>query len=109
MEAYNVYFLQEALEDLEEIVLYIAQSNRKAALHMHENIIEKANDLSIFPKRGRLVPDKKMSASGYRMLEIKPYIAFYRIIDKNVFIYRVLHGATNYPLLYEKISYTNDD
>ena len=104
METYDVRFLQEALEDLEEIVLYIAQDNRAAALRMHDRIIEKANDLTIFPKRGRLVPDKKMAAAGYRMLGIKPYIAFYRIIDRNVFIYRVLHGATNYPLLYEKMS-----
>ena len=103
MEDYDVHFLQEALEDLEEIVLYIAQDSRQAALRMHEKIIEKANDLTIFPRRGRLVPDKKMAAAGYRMLVIKPYIAFYRIVDRNVFIYRVLHGATNYPLLYDKM------
>ena len=106
MEAYNVRFLQEALEDLEEIVLYIAQDSRKAALRMHDRIIEKANDLVTFPKRGRLVPHKKMSVAGYRMLEIKPYVAFYRVIDNDVFIYRVLHGATNYPLLYEKMAQT---
>jgi len=38
------------------------------------------------------------------MLGIMPYIAFYRIVNHNVFIYRVLHGATNYPLLYEKMA-----
>ena len=104
MEIYDVRFLQEALDDLEEIVLYIAQDSRAAALRMHNNIIEKANDLTVFPKRGRLVPDQKMAATGYRMLDMKPYIAFYRIIDRNIFIYRVLHGATNYPLLYEKMA-----
>ena len=103
METYDVQFLQEALDDLEEIVLYIAQDSRQAALRMHDKIIEKANDLSIFPKRGRLVPDKKMAEAGYRVLGIKPYIAFYRVIERNVFIYRVLHGATNYPLLYGKM------
>ena len=103
METYDVRFLQEALDDLEEIVLYISQDSPQAALHMHDQIIEKANDLKIFPKRGRLVPDRKMAAAGYRMLGLKPYIVFYRIVDRNVFIYRVLHGATNYPLLYEKM------
>jgi len=107
METYDVRFLREALDDLEEIILYIAQDSRAAALRMHDKIIEKANDLTFFPKRGRLVPDKKMAAAGYRMLGIKPYIAFYRIIDTTVFIYRVLHGATNYPLLYEGM--TRDD
>jgi len=104
METYDVQFLQEALDDLEEIVLYIARDSRQAALRMHDKIIEKANDLAIFPKRGQLIPDKKMAAAGYRLLGIKPYMAFYRIIDRNVFIYRVLHGATNYPLLYEQMT-----
>jgi len=107
METYDVFFLQEALDDLEEIVLYIAQDNYQAALSMHDKIIEKANDLSVFPKRGRLVSEIKMAAAGFRMLGIKPYIAFYRIIDHNVFIYRVLHGAVNYPLLFDKML-TND-
>jgi toxin ParE1/3/4 len=82
---------------------YIAQDSRQAALRMHDKIIDKANDLAVFPKRGRLVPDKKIAAAGYRMLGIKPYIAFYRVVDRNIFIYRVLHGAMNYPLLYEQM------
>ena len=109
METYDVRFLQEALDDLEEIVLYIAQDSPQAALRMHDEIVERANDLTVFPKRGRLVPYEKMAAAGYRMLAIKPYIAFYRVIDRNVFIYRVLHGATNYPLLYEKMSQSDFD
>ena len=104
MEAYNVHFLQEALDDLEEIILYIVQSSRTAALRMHDEIMEKAADLSMFPKRGRPVPDVKMSKAGYRMLLVKPYIAFYRIIGCNIYIYRVVHGATNYPMLYAKMT-----
>ena len=103
MEVYDVQFLQEALDDLEEIILYIAQDSRQSALHMHDRIIEKANDLSIFPKRGRLISDKKMAAAGYRMLGVKPYLIFYRIVEHKVFIYRVLHGAINYPMLYQQM------
>ena len=100
METYDVRFLQEAMDDLEEIILYVAQHNRAAALRLHDKIIEKANDLSVFPKRGRPVPDRKMADAGYRMLAVKPYIAFYRIIGRTVFIYKVVHGASNYPTLY---------
>ena len=103
MEIYKVRFLQEALDDLEEVILYIAQDSRAAAISMHDKVVEKTKDLETFPKRGRLVPDKKIGEAGYRMLGIKPYIAFYRVIGRNIFIYRVLHGATNYPLLYEKL------
>ena len=104
MEIYDVRFLPEALDDLEEIVLYIAQDSKPAALLMHDEVIEKTNSLSIFPKRGRFVPDEKMRKAGFRSLIIKPYIAFYRVIGRNVFIYRVIHGLTNYPMLYEKMT-----
>ena len=109
MEIYEVQFLQEALDDLEEIVVYIARSSRATALRVHDEIIEKADELSVFPKRGRPVPDAKMSKAGYRMLLVKPYIAFYRIIGRNVFTYRVIHGAANYPLLYDKMLHSVND
>jgi len=105
MKVCEIHFLQEAMDDLEEIVLYIAQDSRAAAIRMHEKIIGKVGDLATFPNRGRLIPDKKMSAAGYRVLGIKPYVVFYRVIDNNLFIYRILHGATNYPLLYEKLAH----
>ena len=104
MQTYKVAFLQEALDDLEEIVLFIAQDNRNAAIRMHDEIMEKVNKLKTFPKIGRSVPDLKMQNFGFRMLIIKPYIAFYGILEDSVYIYRVIHGATNYPMLYEKMS-----
>ena len=109
MEKYEVRFLQEALDDLEETALYIAQNSRATALQVHDEIIEKADELSVFPRRGRLVPDAKMSRAGYRMLLVKPYIAFYRKIGCNVFICRVVHGAANYPLLFGEISNSAND
>lgn len=102
MENYRVEYLQTALDDLEEIVLYIAKDSVQEAIKMHDEIINKSNKLSTFPKLGREVPDKKIRRLGFRMLVISSYIAFYRIIDKKIYIYRVLHGKRNYPLLYEE-------
>ena len=104
MEIYNVRFLKEALDDLEEIVLYISQHNKTAALAMHDKILEKASGLETFPKRGRLLPDTKMRQAGYRALVVSPYLIFYRVLGQDVFIYRVIHGATNYPSLYGKMT-----
>jgi len=104
MEICNVLFLQEALDDLEEIMLYIAQDNRNAALRLYDEIMGKTDHLKTFPKLGRSVPEVKMQKFGFRMLLIKAYIAFYRVIDNTVYIYRVVHGATNYPMLYAKLS-----
>ena len=109
MEAYDVRFLEEALDDLEEIILFIAQDNPAAAMRIHDEIIRKADNLTTFPKLGRLVPDAKMSKAGYRMFLVGSYIMFYRIVGQNVFVYRVLHGATNYPVLYEKMLHSSDE
>lgn len=103
MEHYDVRFLKDALEDLEEIILYIAQDSKSAALKMHDLIIEKANDLSTFPKRGRLVPDKKIADMGFRMIVVERYLIFYKISHNTVYIHRVLHGSRNYPTLFGRI------
>jgi len=99
MEHYNVRFLADALEDVEEIVLYVARDSKAAALQMHDTIIERVRDLKPFPKRGVLIPDKKLAAYSFRMLPIGAYIAFYKIDGNVVHIHRVLHGARNYPTL----------
>jgi len=39
----------------------VFETYRQAALSTYDKIIEKANDLTIFPKRRWLVPDKKMA------------------------------------------------
>ena len=109
MKIIDVIFLDEAYNDIENIASYIAKDSKASALNIVDKIVDRCYDLLVFPKRGPLVPDKKMREAGYRMLGIKPYIAFYRIVDYYVIIYRVLHGASDYPLLYEEmIEFIND-
>jgi len=103
MEKYKVEFLQPALDDLEEFVLYLAKDSIDAALKMHDEIITQTKKLQTFPKLGREVPDRKMSESGFRMLIISPYIAFYRLVGDVIYIYRVLHGMRNYSMLYNSL------
>ena len=100
MKKNKVKFLQPALNDLEEIILYIAQDSPDTALKVHDEIISKARKLEDLPNLGRQVPNKKMNESGFRMLLISPYIVFCKTIGDIVYIYRVMHGARNYPSLY---------
>lgn len=46
MNKYKATFLHPALDDLEEIILYIAQGSSDAALKMHDEIISKARKLN---------------------------------------------------------------
>ena len=96
MGKHEVIFLKEALDDLEEIVAYIARDNPAAAWRMHDKIVQYAEDLSFFPEMGHLPRYAKMRKAGYRMLIVKPYILFYKKTGDNIFIYHVIHGKRNW-------------
>lgn len=100
---YKIKFLQSALDDLEEIVLYIAADDKYAAIEFHDKIINKSKKLVEFPRLGRVVSEKKMKEKGYRMLLVENYMIFYRIINTEIIIYRVLHGSRNYPRLFNSL------
>ena len=100
MKNHEVKFLKSALNDLEEIILYIAQDSADAAFKMHDEIILKVKKLEDFPNLGLQVPDEKMRESGFRMLMIRPYIGFYKEVNEVIYIYRVMHGARDYSSLY---------
>lgn len=99
MEKHKITFLQTALDDLEEIVLYISKDSKQSAIEMHDKIIQIANKLESFPKLGIQVPDKKMSARGFRMIAVEKYLLFYKVYPGEVCVLRVLHGARDYSIL----------
>lgn len=99
----NPQILEHALSDLDEIVLYIAQNSKQAAHNMRELLVDKIKDLLDFPRRGRPIPDARLQRLGFRMLFVKPYVIFYRLIGNQIIVYRIVHGASNYPLLYERL------
>jgi len=59
----NPQILEHALNDLDEIVLYIAQNSKTVA--------DKMRCLLDFPKRGRPIPDSRLQQLGFRMLFVK--------------------------------------
>lgn len=76
-------------------------------LHIHasakvaENFVETAqktlNDLSIMPELGSEIPVRRVFLSGMRCMPLKKpfkkYLIFYRIIDMNLEVVHILHGA----------------
>lgn len=102
MEKYRITFLQTALDDLEEIVLYISKDSKENAMAMHDKIIQIVTKLEDFPKLGVQVPDKKMSARGFRMIAVDKYLLFYKVYPEEICILRVLHGARDYSILFSQ-------
>lgn len=103
MEKYNVKFMESALEDLEEIILYIAKDSKTKAVKLHDKIMDKSKTLETFPKLGLLVPDNKIRNSGFRVIVIDKYLMFYKIYEKEISILRILHGSKDYPQLFSRL------
>lgn len=93
---YSVLWTEVAEKDLREIIAFIAGDNVPNALHVLENIRDKASTLYAFPERGRVVPE--LQSNGifiYRELIISPWRLLYRITDSNVYITAVLDSRRN--------------
>ncbi|MFZ4802824.1 MAG: type II toxin-antitoxin system RelE/ParE family toxin [Chlorobium sp.] len=93
---YSVLWTEVAEKDLREIIAFIAGDNVPNALHVLENIRDKASTLYAFPERGRVVPE--LQSNGifiYRELIISPWRLLYRIADRNVYVTAVLGSRRN--------------
>lgn len=58
-DKYAVYWSQAAKEDLFEIIEYISNDSPQTVLKILESFEKQTNDLSRFPKRGRIIPELK--------------------------------------------------
>ena len=96
---YQVRLLSIAEEDFTEIVSYIAAENQKAALNLADNIENNLKFLSQNPKLGRIPRESEIRKLGYRYLIVQNYLIFYKVENKSILIYRILHGARDYKSL----------
>jgi len=104
---YAIEYLPSALEDLKEIVRYIARTlqNPKAAENLAHEIIRKIDLLADFPYSApRYTPIKPLEYE-YRKLLVKNYFAFYRIdeMKKTITVARIIYAKRNIALLHEKV------
>lgn len=96
MAKYNIRFLPEASRDLDSIFDYILMDNPTNAENMLNKIIKSIQILEDYPFSNVILKHKSLSRYNFRTLIVNPYIVFYSVIEENVFIYRVLHGAMDY-------------
>ena len=95
-KTFTVHWARVAEQDLQEIILYIAEDSPTKAGKIFEKIKEKAASLKNFPERGRIVPELKQHGIGlYRELILAPWRIIYRISDKKVYVLSVLDSRQN--------------
>ena len=97
----NLEYLTPAISDFEEIVKYhITQAGVPYAKKIYTTMESMISKLEDFPLLGQIHPDPLLAAQGYRKLVLtQTYVAIYRIVDKTVYIYRIVNAKTDYPKL----------
>lgn len=96
MVKYNIEFLPESYKDLDNIFDYILLDSPREASTVLEKIMTKIERLGQFPLMGKRVIHTSLNYYNFRMIVIYPYIAFYRLTNDTIYIYRILHGASDY-------------
>jgi len=96
MAKYNVELLPVADADLDDIFDYILLDNPNDAGEVLERLITSLKHLEDFPFTGTKLIDDSLNRYEFRMVIPEPYIAFYRVIENTVFIYRILYGVRDY-------------
>lgn len=90
----------DAVDDVHQILEYIGleQGRPEAARRLVDRIRAACEKYAAFPLMGQERPDL---AAGIRVFALRPYAVFYFPIDDGIRVARVLHGARDYPRLFE--------
>lgn len=99
-KAYELELLEPAQRELEEIArVHLTLVGPVSARNITDRIYDALENLKIFPDMGILCKDRQLAAAGYRILICGNYLCFYRLIGTFVFVYHIVDGRTNYPVL----------
>lgn len=92
-----VEFSNRANAQLRSIFSYIAEDNADTALKMVDTLETRARQLEDAPCIGvELLQDEyPFLQPGYRRLVVNPFLIYYRVIEKTVYITHVIHAKRN--------------
>ena len=90
----RIKWLDLAVDDLDDIAVYISQDNPEAARRIVRRLWTAVKSLARQPKMGR--PGR---VYGTRELVVSdtPFLVPYRVVGSEIQILRVLHGARDWP------------
>ena len=86
-----------SLDDLEEIVTFIANDNPERARTFGNELIDRALSVATFPERGRIVPE--IGEPAVREIIHGSYRIIYEIFPgrQTIYVLRFWHGARGEP------------
>jgi toxin ParE1/3/4 len=95
--AFQVIWSEIAVEDLREIVQFIALDDPAAAAKLADRILSRVEMASEFPLANRVVPERE--DPSIREIILRPYRIIYQTDDERgaIHILRVWHAARGVP------------
>jgi plasmid stabilization system protein ParE len=95
--AFQIIWSEQARDDLQSIVLFIAQDNPMVAESFGYRLMSKMDVLAQFPQIGRVVPEE--NDETIREIILRPYRIIYKVLTEKqiIGIARVWHGARGDP------------
>ena len=97
---YSIHITSRAQRDIDEAADYIEFSlrNPQASDALLDAVKQEISSLSNMPERYPVVTDDFLGALGIRFVQVKNYLAFYRIDEKQskVYVVRFLYGRRDW-------------
>ena len=99
---YKVKILDPAAKDIERIAGYhLRIVGPGAAEKITDRLLDTIQTLEEYLFTGTEHSDEILRKQNYRKLICGDYICVYKVIEKRVYFFRVVHGATDYPKLFK--------
>ena len=100
MEKHKVFWRPEAIQDVDEHLIFLSKVSMEAAYQLNEQLLNAANSLIDFPERNPLFEmNESFPYKTRKMVVNKKYLLIYVIEDGTVKIYRVLDTRKKFEYL----------
>ena len=91
----KVHWTEAARAQLRDIHSFVARSSPQYAKKLVDRLTRRSQQIGAFPQSGRVVPD--VNDVNVREVLEGPYRIIYHILDDQVDVIAVVHGARNWP------------
>jgi plasmid stabilization system protein ParE len=109
VKTYKLRILTHAQKELEDIArIHLELVGPASARGITDRIYGALERLTTFPLSGALPKDRQLRGAGYRFVVTGKYLCFYRLIEDTVYVYHIVHGATDYPQLFSDLPETSE-
>jgi len=101
---YRVRIVQEAEDDLAEIIEFVAKHDSiEHAEYVLEKLLGVCERLEQNPQRGHFLPElKSLGIKSYREVHFKPYRVIYEHIGRDVFVHLIVDGRRSLQAILER-------